>query len=565
MRTLRAFIVQQLGPILAGAAGGLWFLTSGAGGMVNPFVVDRLLVDDWSTHTLGWLFFRNEGLHWPLGRIEGLLYPVGTTVGYTDSIPWLTLLFRPLSFLLPVDFQFIGPFLFGSFVLAGAAGAWVVRAVSPRAIDQALGGTLIALLPALLFRVGHPSLCAQGLLLLPIGILLRRAETAAQARKMTLAALALCALAAGLHPYLAVMLVATCSVIPAKLAVVDRQLSKKVAAGVTVAMPVTVLLLFTALGYFIGGTERQLGTFGDYSADLMTFINPMNYSRWISAKPQGGYQYEGFAYLGVGLLAAMALAVVSLAVRHREARALPWRRVVWLVPLLIATTVFALGPTWTVFGAGKVGLQGFYARLSPELIGPFRSSGRFIWPLMFTVAAFAVVTIVRLWRPFAWLPAAVLAACIALQLGDVTRAPVGDRLKRGELVRYKDAAWSQLDAHYRHLSMIPPEIFSFCGNRGFRHPTIIALSYHAYVHHLTFNSGYVARAGKAQMTACTQEESAVMRGQLDPDTVYVLWPDLVPPLVQAGASCATVDGLPLCVKPSTDDAFARALRAVATR
>ncbi|MBL8957449.1 MAG: hypothetical protein JNK82_42140, partial [Myxococcaceae bacterium] len=332
MARLRELILNNVGILLAGLAGGLWFVTSGAGVLVNPFSVDRLLVDDWSTHVLGWLFFRHEAPHWPLGRIEGLLYPVGTTVGYTDSIPWLSVLLRPISALLPTDFQFIGPFLLGAFVLAGAAGAWVVRAVSPRAIDQALGGALIALLPALLFRVGHPSLCAQGLLLLPIGLLLRRAETAQQARRMALAGVGLCALAAGLHPYLGVMLVLVCVAIPPKLALVDKQLPRSVAAGAMVAMPAAALLLFFCFGYFIGGTERQLGTFGDFSADLGTFVNPMNYSRWVAARPQGPFQYEGFAYLGVGMLTAVGASVISLAVQHRRARELPWRRVLPLAP-----------------------------------------------------------------------------------------------------------------------------------------------------------------------------------------------------------------------------------------
>src|SRR3989442_692605 len=110
MGRLKAFVIDHLGLIGAGLVGAAWFL-SFAGRLVNPFNVDPLLIDDWSTHLLGWLFFRHEAFHLPFGRIDGLLYPVGTTIGYTDSIPWMAFLFRPLSAVLPSDFQYIGPFM----------------------------------------------------------------------------------------------------------------------------------------------------------------------------------------------------------------------------------------------------------------------------------------------------------------------------------------------------------------------------------------------------------------------------------------------------------------------
>ena len=38
--------------------------------------------------------------------------------------------------------------------------------------------------------------------------------------------------------------------------------------------------------------------FGQFSADLLTFVNPLQWSRFFPAIAMGPRQYEGFAYLG---------------------------------------------------------------------------------------------------------------------------------------------------------------------------------------------------------------------------------------------------------------------------
>ncbi|MBK7858055.1 MAG: hypothetical protein IPJ65_05405 [Archangiaceae bacterium] len=560
-RRIVAWVRAHWGLLVAGAVGAGWFLNCAAR-LLNPFAIDSLLVDDWSTHELGWLFFRHESFHLPLGRIEGLLYPLGTTLGYTDSIPLVALVLRPLSFLLPTDFQFIGPFVFACFVLNGVAGAWVVKAVSPRQVDQALGGGLVALLPVLLHRIGHPSLCAQGLLLIPIGLALRKAADARSAWRSGLASLGVVALAAGLHPYLAVMVLVVAAGVPVKLWLVDRQLSWAKAFALVIAMPISCLALFALFGYFVGGVERVGAGFGGFSADLGTLVNPLEFSRWLKPRPQGGLQYEGFAYLGVGMLVAVAASAAALVLRFRETRSLPWLRVLPLLPGVALTAAFALASTWTLWGQPVWDLTSLYAKIPPGVVGPFRSSGRFIWPLMYAVAAFGVVGVVRLWRDRPFVSPALLGLCIALQLGDVTAASVANRFKAGSLTRFTHPAWNTIDGKYQHLDLVPAEVWSICGGRvGYRAPTVIALAYHAYLHHLTINSGYVARWSPDQPQVCAREAEKVQRGELDPGTVYVVWPDIAQQLVQLGASCGAFDGVLACVRPAVDDDFARALRA----
>ena len=77
------------------------------------------------------------------------------------------------------------------------------------------------------------------------------------------------------------------------------------------------------------------------------------------------------------------------------------------------------------------------------------------------------------------------------------------------------------------------------------------LSYVAYRHKLTFNSGNYMRKepGVKELCARTLEPDEV----IDPDTIYVVERQLRRALEQRGAVCGLVDGLNVCVdrdKPS---------------
>ena len=51
----------------------------------------------------------------------------GRRWGFMDSMPWVGLVLRPFSRVLPVDFQYIGPWLCLGSMLQGAVAAWVAR------------------------------------------------------------------------------------------------------------------------------------------------------------------------------------------------------------------------------------------------------------------------------------------------------------------------------------------------------------------------------------------------------------------------------------------------------
>ena len=58
-----------------------------------------LLHGDWAQHYLSWEFFRSTPWQFPLGTLENYFYPLTSNIGYTDAIPLMAFIFKPLSVL----------------------------------------------------------------------------------------------------------------------------------------------------------------------------------------------------------------------------------------------------------------------------------------------------------------------------------------------------------------------------------------------------------------------------------------------------------------------------------
>lgn len=566
----REWLRAAVGPAAAAIFGLAWFVCEiGGGAILSPFRVEPLMIEDWSTHVLGWLFYRNERVTFPLGAIHSWLYPAGTTLGYADSIPWLAFLFRPFSRALPADFQYIGVWLLLCFAAQGAMGAVLMKLASKNPLHQALGGSLLVAAPTLRMRVGHASLCAHAALLAMIWLHVRPSRDANAARRSVVVALLVNVLLAGIHPYLAAMAAILTIALALRFRFVDRTLSSRGAAKAVAAVCAIHVCFAFLLGYLGTGTPPGVGGFGLYASDLSTFVNPGTYSRWLPRGSMGTWAYEGFAYVGIGALGVIALAIFALT--RSQWRALPWSRVLPLTTAALCMGAFAV--SWTVRFVGHVLID-----LGPNLhrfersIAPFRSSGRFIWPLHYCLVAGALLIALRAWstaRPR--LLSAALAIFLAAQIAESTVPPIvaphetsaGKTVWNTLLVRYESPKWAEAAERYQHLALFPAEVVgSGCeGRHGYRKSVVISLAYLAYRHRLTFNSGYVARLSPDVALRCNTELTEIAEGKIDPRTLYVISEQDRQLFARAGASCGLIDGLLACVRPAMVDPVAEYLRA----
>lgn len=546
--------------VAAGLVGLAWFLGLGGGKTLDPTYVDWALKGDWGQHLLGWLFFRNAEWTWPLGHFNTFAAPAGTSVGLTDSLPWLALFLKPLPFL-PADFQYMGLRLASCFVLQGVFGARLLQGVGASPFAALAGGCLLALTPVLAYRLGHEALCAHWLILATLHL---HAVDPRSLRAPFAQAVLLPVLAAGIHPYLAAM--ATALVLGAILRWwrIDRFATRLRAMVLSGGLVALILVLWWTFGYLGAGTEETAYGFRYYSADLLTFFNSMNRSRVLPGLPMGEGQGEGMAYPGLGNLFLSAIAVTILLSRHEARRVFRSPKVRTVLALCAAMGCFALSSKVTIAGEKILSIRRVYAPIE-FLTEAFRASGRFIWPLHYLVIVGTLVLLMRYARRPRHALTSLLLVALGLQVWDQTVQFRQDRFPAREIDRLEAAAWGHVPDHYEELFVFPPPLIAGTGfecsnGRAFENSDM-PLALLAYHLDLRFNGGSLARIDPEKAQAgCDALQAALDQCRLDPRTVYVVAENRRRHLEACRAAyCGEVDGLQVCVHRGNGDPLALVL------
>lgn len=393
--------------------------------VLNPGSVDWLLHGDAAAHHVGVQFFLRDAWRWPLGVFHGF-GEVPTSVVFTDGIPVLALVAKAATHLglWPQGWQYFGLWMVACHAAAAWWGVHLMQAVAARQGGAPLhplalwaGGLFFTISPALMMRAyGHEALMAHALVLAALAWAVKPGPWRPGPW------LALVALAVGTHAYLALM-TALIGVAAAASALRSGLLRWPALALQALACTAALWAWAWALGYFAGAAEVSTHGHGLYSANLLTWVDPMpwrefmqlhqrqapyvaEWSRFWPAQAQAtGGQYEGYAWLGVGMWAVAALAVLRSR-WDRSPATIPWP--VWVVCGFLALWALSarvtLGPHTLVAFDPPPGLA--------SALGVFRASGRFIWPLTYLLMAWALVRVASRGAPLVLLPAALLLQAV---------------------------------------------------------------------------------------------------------------------------------------------------------
>ena len=140
------------------------------GSPINFLNNEWLSPGDSGWHWINWLFFRETSIfQFPIFENYNYGMELSSSIAINDSLPIMALIFKPLSFILPFDFQYFGLWILICFILQGQLGLILLRKVTNNEFLSLLGACFFILAPPFLWRLwGHYSLMAHWLIILGI-------------------------------------------------------------------------------------------------------------------------------------------------------------------------------------------------------------------------------------------------------------------------------------------------------------------------------------------------------------------------------------------------------------
>lgn len=517
---------------------------------VNPKNIGWFAGGDPLVHYLSWEFFREAPWTNPLGQNPGYGIEIASSIIYTDLVPLLAILFKPFSDWLPRPFQYLGLWTLICFGLQGYFGYLIAQKIT----TNRLAGILICILfifsPVFLFRMGyHTALTSQFLLLWAIYLSI----SSNQFRQW----LALIALSALINSYLFTMVMGLwfASILNQSLKTQSVQWRCHLVTCIQIfIVGLVILLIFWQSGYFtLPPQSYGIGGFGIQRMNLLSAINPQNWSYFISSAPEafgdlvGGKtgldfyarRTESFQYLGTGVILLSLFAIpASWNLRSIiKAQLFKYQFLFWI---LFAFILFAL--------SNHIGIGHFHYEIPlPEFAYKFastwRASARFFWPVAYCWIIFILWVIFHYYTPNK--ATAILALCLSVQIVDTSSGWLSIHTKMSgnpSSVIYsplQSSFWDGAATQYSKLKTIP--LRQITTQNGWD-----VFGLYALKHHLQTNISYLARldankVGSYNALINTQIDSGTYEG----DTFYIVDEEALPKIyrnLKADDLLAKIDG-----------------------
>jgi hypothetical protein len=406
---------------------------------------------DMATGLVGYLYYVQSPWHLPLFYVSALGAPTGANVIFTDLVPIVGLFGKLIHSVTGATTNLYGAYLFLCLALPGVMMTLVLIAARIRYALAAIIAAIFAnTMPALLWRWGHIALQAHFLLIGALALYLfslRKPGWRGFAAVWT-AYLALAYLTS-IYLFAMVGAVWLCAIVQRRL----NSLATTREAFGTAALTVTLVTTAIALGgQFGAGTGLPFDHYGHYSMNLLSPVVPQEsgiFPGLGGVIDATGGQYEGFNYLGLGLLLA-SLLVLPVEVSWLRQNL---KRHVALSVAFAALAVFAI--SYRVFAGHWLLFELPLPHYVNRVLGIFRSSGRFFWPIAYAQMAIVIVLSFRCAQA---LIALCLLGAVIIQLFDVQ--PLRERIIAS--IADGPGAWefdpgevAHLMAGARHVEVIP--------------------------------------------------------------------------------------------------------------
>jgi len=463
---------------------------------------------DRAMHQLGWMFYRAAPWGIPPGSSPLLGIELANSISLVDGLPLLAIPFKLLANWLPQPFQYWGYWLLASFTLQSIFAFHLARELGAGRRIALVAAAFALLAPTYLFRIPmHLALSSHWVVLAALYLYARRTPPArwmwplligiTSAIHLTLLAMVLALWVASLLQRLWTKRTAF------------RWLALELVGGIAGALAVLWLV-----GFF-GPDSYGAGGYGAYKLNLLWPFIAYDWSQIFPKLPHTRFDYEGLSFLGIGILALLLLAILSGAIlRIRFAVTRYWLP---LTLMLLALMLFAFSKNISVGEVDvlKIDMPGFI-----EAVGAaFRSTGRFVWPLLYLVTIGTVVLVGARFR--AWLAVPIVAVAFAAQAADsfpqwhkfAAEMPPPSSVWSSKLA---SPLWERaLEAGYNRIRSIPVD-------QGYGSDWR-QLGYFAINHGMDLDVAYLGRVDGDALDALKATAKRILAtGDFEPRTLYVL-------------------------------------------
>lgn len=344
---------------------------------------------DVQQHYSGWLAYRDSEWAFPLGLANNLAVGDGTFITYTDSIPWVGIIFKVFRNGLPKTFQYFGIFTLVCYMLQGLAGYKLVYLKTKNELYSLIGSVFFIFSPILLERAfRHTALAAQFLLLFAMYFYIKHKEE--QKKSTYIFMLLLEILAIGIHPYY----VPLTFLFAGMICILDIRKKKYWSIGIFAGQAAVTFFFGYLIGALGNGVKMAREGYGYYSMNVNAPINPYSvggytWSTFLKVHAQNWEQFDGFNYLGFGMLLLIAFGLVSYVLHSDKKQIIGCiKKYIWEIVIGFLLTIFAISNV-AVFNKTTI-----YSITLPEWLNAIcsicRASSRMFWPVYYMLFLAAI-------------------------------------------------------------------------------------------------------------------------------------------------------------------------------
>ena len=345
-------------------------------------------------HYLGWISYaKDTNINLFSRTFSGWTWPISSKILYFDSIPFLSIIFKPILNFIEIDFQYFSIASLANLIATYYCGLLIGKYFRLKICLSSLLGILLAISPIALIRItGHESLSLHFFIVYPITLLIIRSVN-----KWNWGFLIFFSL--GTHAYffpMVLLLKISNFIYQFRNSSLNMQKLLISLVNDILITSISIILGLFAFGYVGNSLYLNKNEFL-WSANLLSLIDPWNFSLIFNkldiVRP---YQWEGFSYLG---LLFFVLLTASLILRinknNHHVNVFPERS--FYVFFLFLFFSIALGsPIYLgeniLINKSLLMHEDSYMSV---FMSTFRSTGRFMWPIYYSLIIWSYVIVAK--------------------------------------------------------------------------------------------------------------------------------------------------------------------------